>query len=252
MDKELDVIRNQMEQTRSSLADKIEALENQVRGTVEGATSAVTNTVETVQETVENVKEGVQEAVGTVVGSVKETFNVRGHVERHPWAMFGGAVMLGAFAGMMVNNRSRRRRAVAPAAVETVGDAPARPASGHRNGHGHGNSHGSSRKAARAASTPTQPEEPGPFQSSLQSIKGLAIGTLMGVLRDVLVDAVPSNLAPDLAGVVDDMTTKLGGKTLRSFHEADEAHTGSEGSTENVGSDSPEVGRPMGATRWSR
>jgi ElaB/YqjD/DUF883 family membrane-anchored ribosome-binding protein len=251
VDKELDVIRNQMEQTRSSLADKLEALENQVRGTVEDATSAVTNTVETVQETVENVKEGVQEAVGSVVDTVKDTFNVRKHVERHPWAMVGGAVMLGAFAGMLVNRRSRRRRPAAPAAVETVGDVPVRPAPGHRNGHGHGNGHhGASRKAAKAASTQTG--EPGPFQSSLKSLKGLAIGTLMGVLRDVLVDAVPSNLAPELSRVVDDMTTKLGGKTLRSFRETDEAHTGQEGSTENVGSDSPEMGRPMGATRWSR
>jgi len=248
VDNELEVIRNQMEQTRSSLADKLEALETQVRGTVEGATSAVTNTVENVQETVENVKEGVQEAVGSVVDSVKETFNVRRHVERHPWAMFGGAVMLGAFAGILVGNRSRRRRAAAPAAVETVGDAPARPA--HRNGHGHGNGHGGSRKAAKAASTPTEAEG-GPFQSSLRALKSLAIGTLMGALRDVLVKAVPSNVASELAGVVDDMTTKLGGKTLRRSEETDESGTG-EGGTHDVGSDAAEMGRPLGATRWSR
>jgi len=87
-----------MEHTRSSLTNKLEALENEFRGTVEGATSAVANTVETVQSTVENVKEGVQEAVD----SVKETFNVSKHVERHPWAMFGGAFMVGCFAGFLV------------------------------------------------------------------------------------------------------------------------------------------------------
>jgi len=242
VDKELEVIRHQMEQTRSSLADKIEALENEVRGTVEGATSAVTNTVETVQQTVENVKEGVQETVETVKESVKETFNVRKHVERHPWAMFGGAVMVGCFAGMLVGRARRAAAAATPVAAEP----PREVRHGHRNGHGHGN--GASRKAAKAAAAT---EEEHPFQSSLKALKSLAIGTLMGALRDVIVKAVPSNVASDLAGVVDDMTTRLGGKTLRRSEQTDESGTG-EGGTHDVGSDAAEMGRPMGTTRWSR
>lgn len=241
MDNELEVIRNKMEQTRSSLADKLETLENEVRGTVEGATNAVTNTVETVQQTVANVTEGVQETVESVKESVKETLNVRGHVERHPWAMFGGAVMVGCFAGMLVN-RSRRRPATTSASAEPVREAPA-ARHGYRNGHGNG----ASRKEAKAAST----EESGPLHSSLNALKSLAIGTLMGALRDVIVKAAPSNLTSELAGVVDDMTTRLGGKTLRRSEETDETCT-EEGGTHDVGSDVPEMGRPMGAARWSR
>jgi len=237
VDNELEVIRTQMEHTRSSLADKLEALENEFRGTVEGATSAVSNTVETVQETVSNVKETVQETVA----SVKETFNVRKHVERHPWAMFSGAVMVGCFAGFMTGGR-RKGNTSARAAVADV--APPQPPP-TRNGAGHRN--GASRKAAEAPST----EERGPLESSLQALKGLAIGTLMGTLRDILADAVPSNLAPDLVNVVDEMTTALGGKPLRRSETTNEPETGTEGGTPHDESEAADLGRPLGNARWS-
>jgi len=227
VDKELEVIRHQMEHTRSSLADKIEALETEFRGTVEGATSAVANTVETVQETVANVKESVQETVETV----RESLDVRKHVERHPWAMFGGAVAVGCVAGCVFGGRGSSKPGLAEALPP-----PPQPLSATRNG--------ASRKAASE-------EESGPLHSSFQALKGLAVGTLMGVLRDVLVQAVPSNLASDLAGVVDDMTTKLGGKPLRRVDDANESGS-REGETPHDESSATEMGRPVGATRWSR
>jgi len=49
------VIRDEMEQTRANLADKLGALENQVRETVSGATEAVSSTVEGVKGVVETV-----------------------------------------------------------------------------------------------------------------------------------------------------------------------------------------------------
>jgi len=233
VDKELEVIRHQMEHTRSSLADKIEALETEFRGTVEGATSAVANTVETVQETVATVKESVEETVETV----RESLDVRKHVERHPWAMFGGAVAVGCVAGYVFGGRGASQ----PEPVEAT--PPPQPLPTARNGAEKRN--GASRKAADTE------EESGPLHSSFQALKGLAIGTLMGVLRDVLVQAVPSNLASDLAGVVDDMTTKLGGKPLRRPDEANESGPG-EGEAHHDESTATEMGRSMGATRWSR
>jgi ElaB/YqjD/DUF883 family membrane-anchored ribosome-binding protein len=230
VDNELEVIRNQMESTRSNLADKLEALEGELRGTVEGATNAVANTVETVQETVENVKESVKETVETV----RETLDVRKHVERHPWAMFGGAVLLGCIAGGLLGRRRSRKTEPTPAPAFTP---QAQPENGYRNGY--------SKKEK-----PAQEEEPGPLASGLQAIKGLALGTLMGTLRDVLVQAVPTNLANDLAGVVDNMTTRLGGKPLRRSEEDKTPETDAEAETHHE-SDYSEVGRPMGSTRWS-
>jgi len=225
-----------MEQTRSSLAGKLEALESEFRGTVEGATSAVANTVETVEKTVENVKESVKETVETV----KDTFNVRRQVERHPWAMFGGAFLVGSLLGGLLGRSHRRRRQSAPA--ETPSPTPPEPA---RNG---GYRNGATKKQSQEAK---ESDEGGPFHSAFESVKGLAVGTLMGTLRDVLVNAVPSNLADDLAGVVDNLTTRLGGKTLPRSEETDEPDNASEGETHHDGPKPAEVGRPLGATRWS-
>jgi len=241
VDNELEVIRTQMEQTRSSLSDKLEALESEFRGTVEGATNAV----ETVQETVANVQESVKETVESVTEGVKETvatvkdaLNVRKHVERHPWAMFGGAVLVGCLAGFFVGGRRKSRKST-PAVPEAPPEPPARNGSGYRNG--------VSRKAAEAA-----PEAESGIFSGLKALKGLAVGTLMSTLRDVIVEAVPSNLSSDVARVVDDMTTKLGGKPLRREEGADENDTENEGGTPHGESGTAEVGSPMGASRWSR
>lgn len=96
---EEEAIRHQMEDTRASLADKLESLEQHVLGTVHETTSAVTGTVENVKETVENVKETVKETVENVKETVRETFDLRLQTERHPWAVFGGSVALGFAAG---------------------------------------------------------------------------------------------------------------------------------------------------------
>jgi ElaB/YqjD/DUF883 family membrane-anchored ribosome-binding protein len=232
VDNELEVIRNKMEETRSSLADKLEALESEFRGTVEGATSAVANTVEAVQETVSTVKETVQETVE----SVKETLDVRKHLERHPWAMFGGACLLGCVAGYLLSPRRRSR----PLA-ETAPPAPPTPT---RNGAGHRN--------GAAEKTTSCTEDPGVVESTFQELRGLAVGTLMSVLREVLTSAVPSSLAPDLAGVVDDLTTKLGGKPLCHSESANQQDTATQGVTPHDESDSTEMDRPLGAARWSR
>jgi ElaB/YqjD/DUF883 family membrane-anchored ribosome-binding protein len=234
VDNELEVIRNEMEETRSSLADKLEALESEFRGTVEGATSAVANTVEAVQETVSNVKETVQETVE----SVKETLDVRKHVERHPWAMFGGAFALGCVAGFLLGPRRRSRSPAEAAPPAPPTPIPTRNGAGHRNG--------------AAQKTSSRTEEPGVVESTLQELRGLAVGTLMSVLREVLTGAVPSSLAPDLAGVVDDLTTKLGGKPLRRSEDADQQDAATQGVTPHDESDSTEMDRPLGAARWSR
>jgi len=102
VDNELEVIRLQMEEKRVSLADKLDAVENLVRGTVEEATAEVTNIVQEVKSTVgtvtdevkstvSSVKEGVQETVA----SVKETLDLRDHIRRNPWLALGSAVAVG-------------------------------------------------------------------------------------------------------------------------------------------------------------
>src|SRR5262245_56859365 len=95
-EKHPDEIRQEIEQTRSSLTEKIETLENEVLGTVH-------NVTDTVESTIENVKETVQETVHTV----KRTFDLRYQTDQHPWAMFSGSMLAGCIAGALFGGRQR-------------------------------------------------------------------------------------------------------------------------------------------------
>jgi len=127
---EREVIRQQMEETRAALTDKLETLEHQVVDTVQGATTAVQETVATVkdavQETVETVKGSVQETVETV----KETFDLNRQVDRHPWLMFGGAVAVGYLGGRLLT--SEEVGAASPFAYPAAGASAPQPNGGQR------------------------------------------------------------------------------------------------------------------------
>jgi ElaB/YqjD/DUF883 family membrane-anchored ribosome-binding protein len=181
VDNELEVIRHQMEETRSSLADKLGELESQIRGAVEGATNLVTDTAETVQETVHNVTETVQETVHNVT----EAFDLSKQVERHPWPMMGAAVATG-FVGNLLLSRLGGVTELASSAAASLNGA-------------------TSRVAAAV-------ERPGPVRDMLVRLKGLAIGALMGGMRDMVVRALPPEYADDATQMVDDLTVQLGGK----------------------------------------
>ena len=114
-----DEIREQMEDTRTSLTDKLETLEKQVANSVSDATTNVTDTVEavkeSVQETVSSVKDSVQETISAVkesmhqgVTAVKDFFDIPSHVDHHPWAMMGGSVALGYVVGSLAMRATRR------------------------------------------------------------------------------------------------------------------------------------------------
>src|SRR5437588_98198 len=84
MDQEPDVIRQDIDETRSSLTEKLETLEAEVKGTVQDAKN-------TVEDTIHNVKSTVHETVE----SVKRTFDLPYQVRQHPWPMLGGSVVAG-------------------------------------------------------------------------------------------------------------------------------------------------------------
>jgi ElaB/YqjD/DUF883 family membrane-anchored ribosome-binding protein len=185
-----EIIRQQIDETRSSLTAKLEALEEQVVGTVQNAKA-------TVEETIENVKETVQETVSTV----KDTFDIPLQVRRHPWPMVGGCFVLGLVTGAVVGDAQRRRRMP----IERLASrgqprmepdrVPEYPGDG------------------RAA----EPRIPGlmdRFHEEIDQVKGLAIGLAIGLVRDVIKENVPQ-LGEQLGEVMDSITTKLGGQPAR-------------------------------------
>ncbi len=223
MDHETEVIKSQMEETRSSLAEKLETLEHQVVGTVQQTTAAVSNTVEAVKETVESVKDAVwdtvekaKESVHETVESLQKSLDIPRQVERHPWGMFTGSVALGLLTGYLLPTGRGRSHGPAYRASDD----------GHlsrRSNLSEEFRHETSAGYPAGAAAPAEPSEPSAFSklggalgSELAKLKGLAIGTALGVVRDLVVDRLPDTMRPDLTNMVNEVTEKLGGKVLPS------------------------------------
>jgi len=213
VDNELEVIRHQMEEKRASLTDKLDALENQVMDTVHDATAEVSHIVEEVKSTVNSVTDDVKSTVGAVtdgaqevVQSVKDSLDLREQVRRHPWLALGSAVAVGV-AGAYLLAPERRRRYVA--AFSTERPEPRRP---QTNGF-HGAAPGRVVEAPAA-----KQEEPSALveagKGALEVLKGLAVGTLMGVVREMVAPALPEAFKNDVSSMLNDFTTRIGGKLM--------------------------------------
>jgi len=212
MAQEPDVIRQQIEDTRSSLTDKIETLESEVRTTVLNAKETVEDTIENVKGTVEETLESVKETVHGTVNTVKETFDLRRQVDRHPWAMMGGSLVAGFIAGRLFERDhhiyhwgrdrwvNRMAEASPPVAAPrsdgryTASERPATPAAA----------------AAEPSWTDTLRSQ---FREEINLVKGLAIGAAMGVARDLIKQSLPQ-LSPQVDDVMNRVTSKLGGEPI--------------------------------------
>jgi len=193
VDNELEVIRHEMEDTRASLADKLDTLENQVLGTVHDATAAVAHTVEDVRSVVDSVTESVKEGVE----SVKETLNLSEQVRRHPWGMLGGAAAVGFFGGWLIG--PSRKEPEVPSAANLPRDFPRE-------------SYGTALQ--EKPPEPASESQESVFAEPLQAFKGLALGALMGMVREMVAKGLPENLQGDIVKVLDNFTTKIGGKIV--------------------------------------
>jgi len=200
VDSELEVIHHEMEEKRASLAEKLDTLENHVLGTVQEATSAVSHTVEDVKSVVDTVTDSVKGTVESVAETVKHTFDMRDHVRRHPWGMFCGAVAVGFVGGRMIASAQSEPAQPTPAAPP-----PAPPPA----------------PAPRPAARQREEESQSGMNELLQRVKGLALGALMKVVRDMLSESLPETMKADVMTVVDDFTTKLGGKPVPAGSSSD-------------------------------
>jgi ElaB/YqjD/DUF883 family membrane-anchored ribosome-binding protein len=186
------MIEQQMQETRVSLAEKLETLEQKVVGTVENAASTVTETVDAIKETVHDTVASVQEGVKGSVDSVKDIFDIPAQVERRPWLMVGGAVAVGYVVGTMLpkgqsQDVGQPQRAAPVRAFPAVAEAP-----------------------------PAEPAKPSIWAPEIAKVKGLALGLLFGAARELLVSSLPEHLGEQLKEVMDNVTRKVGGEPLAS------------------------------------
>jgi ElaB/YqjD/DUF883 family membrane-anchored ribosome-binding protein len=238
MAEEPEVIERDIEQTRHDLAAKLEQIGEKISGTVETVTeavSSVTETVGNVTETVEGTVQSVAETLSGTVESVKETvasvgekasetveavkdaFNLSEQIRRRPWLWVGGSVAVGFAAGKFFAPRATHFTPQAESFVHGTGYYPSheeeeRPMTGN------------GRHWGEEQAAPTSERSEGPsmlsglaqqFAPELNRLKELALGTLFGVARDMIVEAVPEPLKDQLQSLVNDFTEKVGGKPIQ-------------------------------------
>jgi ElaB/YqjD/DUF883 family membrane-anchored ribosome-binding protein len=221
MDNEAEVIKQQMEEKRTDLTEKLEKLEQQVVDTVQSTTNAVTDTVESVKEVVQETVDTVKGSVEETVESVKQTFDLRRQVENHPWLMLGGSVAAGFVAGRLLEG-------LMPAPRESYYDeALPPPSSGNVpiNGGGRSYRYGEEAAARREFAPPSTSEPPQKswltvltqqFAPEIDKLKGMAIGAALGVVRDMVKNALPEELGGKVSEMIDDVTQKMGGEPFKS------------------------------------
>jgi ElaB/YqjD/DUF883 family membrane-anchored ribosome-binding protein len=244
------MIRDQMHQTRASLADKLGTLEPLLTTPAEPAppaaataTETVTNTVEEVKEVVSNVTEtvsgtvsGVTETVQDVVSNVKETvqdtmssvasaFDVPGYVRAAPFASVGCSFAIGLIGGYMLGGSQN-------GSSSSFGSM-----FGSTNGSSWDNSHGLASQATSSAptqmqsSTPTSSSGSTPSSSqadsssvtnvfgdalmqAAQSAKSLGVSALLGFVSQLAQKHLPEQAQGEASKILNDMCLKLGGKPL--------------------------------------
>jgi ElaB/YqjD/DUF883 family membrane-anchored ribosome-binding protein len=234
MDNETEVILEQMEGTRASLAEKLETLENQVVGTIQEATStvaetvqqvkeAVTGTVDTVKETVEGTVEAVKETVEGTVETVKETFDVRRQVAAHPWLLFGGSVAAGFVAARLMHYGRSHSHARMPAWT-SAGERSWKGEPAAEQEFQAGGYQAAAERAPRGDWQQPQTSEARPgWMESLSSVvgpelgklKGLAIGATLAAVRDLITQQTPPEVGSHVTNFLNDLTTRLGGQVFQ-------------------------------------
>jgi len=218
------MIHDEMEQTRANLADKLGALENQVRSTVSSASEAVTSTVEGVKDVVGSVSE--------TVGDVTDALNFPKQIEEHPWVAIGIALAAGCTLGYLLSGSSRPEpryeprseplpepprpqpmpdlhfQQVTPTPAPQV--CPTPPAQEKKDEHHEGLLEKA--KDLLPDMDKLMPDLKEIGNTVISGLGGLAVGSLMGVIREMVAQGLPQEWKGEVNSLVDQVTRQLGGK----------------------------------------
>jgi len=228
MENEPEVIRDQMQETRTALTEKLEALEQKVVDTVQTTTSTVTGTVQAVKDTVEKTVDTVSGTMQQTVDTVKETFDLRLQVDRHPWMMMLGSIAVGYIGGRLLMQSSDMFQGSSfghgygrgSALTEKMSEAAAPP---RRHNGFHGRPDGGSRISEEVARSDEETRSAGEswlsglmdnYHEEIDQLKGLAIGAAAAVARDLLTQSIKGEMGKRLSDWMNGLTEKLGGKLL--------------------------------------
>lgn len=183
MANEPELIRRQMQETRSCLAAKLETLEVRVADAVDGVAETVTHTADAVKST---VRESVH--------SVQDALDLKQQLEHRPWTAFVASTCVGYVCGrMLAGHESASSNLV-----------------NHSGDNGSGNRIAASRVSAPLSSMFAS------LEPEVRKLKELGIGLLFGLARDFVKDIAAPSVKAQLSEVIDDVTVRLGGRPLQS------------------------------------
>ena len=86
---------------RSTLTERLAALERRVVGTTEEAVDNVKATAATVRSAVTGATHDIQGVMSQVSGGVRDSLDISQHVRAHPWETLGLAAGVGFLAGFL-------------------------------------------------------------------------------------------------------------------------------------------------------
>jgi ElaB/YqjD/DUF883 family membrane-anchored ribosome-binding protein len=228
--------RHDIEETRASMNEKLELLEERVRdtleetkiavddivenvkGTVEVTVDAVKETVDGAKSTVENIVENVKDTMNETVTKVKRSVDLGYQVEQHPWLMLGGSVVAGrVLASLLHRGNDARHYSSSPSPMRTgnyVADATG--------GTGPYTISGEEDVTTSREHLPSPHQAPtqhgwgntlGQFQEEFDMVKSVATGavmsTVVGTLQELIRQNIPS-MAPRFDEAAKRIATKWG------------------------------------------
>ena len=177
------MIRRQMEQTRSNLAEKLDALEQHVTTKVQSAGSAVNATAEAIQD---------------AVHSVGNVFDLERQYRHHPWWFVGGSMIMGYMGTDLLQTEAVRPSLVQPNEQTNGGRRNGEPTNHdsrhvlNSNTNGHTNeavvaAPSFSQESAIAGHEQTQPND----HSMISELRRVAIGAVAGIAQDLVARSLP-------------------------------------------------------------
>jgi len=270
LEQSIEETRQDIEDKRASMSEKLELLEERVRDTLEETRSTVEGIVENVKETVDEtvgaVKETVEGARSTVdnlvenvkgtmdetASMVKKSFDLNYQVEQRPWVMLGGSVLVGYLLGSWMSHGVAYQQGYSEREYSSDDDnvlyaAPVRDGASfddlEENVETQENRDASNKYRAPVKSASHAQPHPwsnflGPFQEEWDALKGVALGTLMGTLRTMVRQHMPT-VAPKLEQAINSASAKLGAEPI-DFSSAQDQFPDTHGHTQSRESSTPE------------
>jgi len=140
-----------------------------------------TETVDHVGHTIESARQSLHDTVE----SVREAIDLKEQFNKRPWMLIAGAASLGYLSGALVHDD----------------DSPRQKARASRYESAH------YREALAHLAQQFEPE--------MIRLKGLALGALFGIVRDLATKSAPQPIESELEDVINGITIKLGGTPVR-------------------------------------